>query len=70
MVILVDDSDHEARQHSAPDTQPFFDAVRRRAGLKPEIGHASYEPESKLATDEDYPATEMNADYSDAIEGV
>jgi hypothetical protein len=54
--------DHEAAQHTEPDTSPFFDAVYRRAGVqrKPkEIGHPSYEPESKMATDEDYPKTEM-----------
>lgn len=60
MVILIDDTDHEAAQHTDPE--PFFDAVYRRAGVKRkprEIGHASYEPESPLASDEDYPRTEM-----------
>lgn len=51
-IPINEDADFEERQHSAPDTKPFFDAVRRRAGLKPEIGHPSYEPVADCNDDE------------------
>lgn len=73
MVILCGDPEEPLkRQHTSrdPDIAQFRDYYQRKANVKREIGHPADEALPAIATDEDYPATEINADYSEAIEGV